>query len=75
MKIDIIGANTKDGINLRNRLISISNNIDDKVTINLIYNSDIPELPLLYIDDKLFSKGKVPRNKDIVKYIKKNYKD
>ncbi len=75
MKIDIIGANTKEGITLRNKLIELSNNINEKVTINLIYDKNIQQFPILYIDGKLISKNKIIRDKEIVKYMKKNYKE
>lgn len=75
MKIDIIGANTKEGITLRNKLIELSNNINEKVTINLIYDKNIQQFPILYIDGKLISKNKIIRDKEIVKYMKKKYKE
>jgi len=75
MKIEIIGCNTINGIKLRKRVVEIVNNIDGKVIISLVEDFTHQDLPFLYINDQLVSKGTVPNNKEIVKYIKKIYKE
>lgn len=75
MEITIIGSNTIDGIKLRKNIIKIANNIEDKITINLIDEKRLETLPLLYINSQLVSCGKVPSEKEIVKLLKRNYKD
>lgn len=75
MEITIIGSNTIDGIKLRKNIIKIANNIKDKITINLIDEKSPETLPLLYINSQLVSSGKVPSEKEIVKLLKRNYKD
>lgn len=75
MKIEIIGINTINGLKLKKKVIEIANYIDGKITINLIEEYNIPNLPLLYINNKLISQGNVPPKKEIVKYLKNNYKE
>ena len=72
MIIKIIGSNTINGIKLRKRIIEIANCCDGKVTINLIENYTDKQLPYLYINNKLISKGIVPNRREIEKYLKNN---
>lgn len=75
MEITIIGSNTINGIKLRKTIIKIANNIEEKITINLIDKKSQDTLPKLYINNKLISSGKIPSEKEIVKLLKRNYKD
>lgn len=75
MEITIIGSNTINGIKLRKKIIKIANKIEEKITINLIDEKDKEKLPILYINNKLISSGKIPSEKEIVKLLKRNYKD
>lgn len=75
MKVELIGANTPKGKILRNRLIEVSTILDDKITINLINDKDEKNLPLLYINNNLISKGKIISKRDLLKYLKNNYKE
>ena len=75
MEITIIGSNTINGIKLRKNIIKIANNIEEKITINLIDEKDKEKLPILYINNELISSGKIPSEKEIVKLLKRNYKD
>ncbi len=71
MKIEIIGSNTINGIKLRKRVLKIANEVEDKIVINLIEDYEQVNLPILYINDKLVSRGLIPSEKEIVKYLKK----
>ena len=75
MEITIIGSNTINGIKLRKNIIKIANKIEEKITINLIDKKSKDTLPKLYINNKLISSGKIPSEKEIVKLLKRNYKD
>lgn len=75
MEITIVGSNTINGIRLRKNIIKIANNIEDKITINLVDEKKEESLPILYINNQLISSGKVPSEKEIVKLLKRNYKD
>ena len=75
MEITIIGSNTINGIKLRKNIIKIANKIEEKITINLIDEKDKEKLPILYINNELISSGKIPSKKEIVKLLKRNYKD
>ncbi len=75
MEITIIGSNTINGIKLRKNIIKIANKIEEKITINLIDEKDKEKLPILYINNELISSGKIPSEKEIVKLLKRNYKD
>lgn len=75
MEITIIGSNTINGIKLRKNIIKIANKIEEKITINLIDEKDKEKLPILYINNKLISSGKILSEKEIVKLLKRNYKD
>lgn len=73
MIIKIVGANTINGIKLRQRIIDVVSKIDQKITINLLDDTENEGfLPVLYINNRLISKGKVLSNKEIIKSIKKN---
>ena len=74
MIIKIVGANTINGIKLRQRIIDVVSKIDQKITINLLDDTENEGfLPILYINNHLISKGKVLSNKEIIKSIKKIY--
>ena len=75
MKIEIIGSNTINGIKLRKRIIEIANRVEGKITISLIEDYNQKELPFLYINNQLISKGIVTHKKEIEKYLKNNYKE
>ena len=75
MEITIIGSNTINGIKLRKNIIKIANKIEEKITINLIDEKDKEKLPILYINNELISSSKIPSEKEIVKLLKRNYKD
>ena len=75
MEITIIGSNTINGIKLRKNIIKIANKIEEKITINLIDEKDKEKLQILYINNELISSGKIPSEKEIVKLLKRNYKD
>lgn len=75
MKIEIIGVNTPKGLIMKNRIIDISASIEDKIIINLVNDNLSNSLPLLYINDKLISKGRIISKRELVKYLKNNYKE
>lgn len=75
MKIEIIGANTINGIKLRKQILKAVNRFDGKVIVNLVDDYTCGELPCLYINRELICKGIVPSEKEIVKYLKKAYKE
>lgn len=74
MELTIIGSNTIEGIKLRKNIIKVANNIEEKITINLIEETTERNLPILYINKQLISKGKTLSEKEIVKQIKRNDK-
>lgn len=69
--VKIIGSNTVRGIKLRRSVLKIANEIEDRVVINLVDDNEKDNLPLLYINYELVSKGRVPTDKEIRKYLKK----
>lgn len=75
MKIEIIGVNTPKGLIMKNRIIDISASIEDKIIINLVNDNLSNSLPLLYINNKLISKGRIISKRELVKYLKNNYKE
>ncbi len=75
MKIEIIGVNTSKGLIMKNRIIDISASIKGKIIINLVNDNLNNNLPLLYINDKLISKGRIMSKRELVKYLKNNYKE
>ena len=75
MEIKIIGSNTLNGLILRKRIIRIVNNMDEKVIIHFIDNIDTTNKATLYINNMLVNKDNLPAEKDIVKFIKKIYKE
>ena len=75
MKIEIIGVNTPKGLIMKNRIIDISASIKGKIIINLVNDNLNNNLPLLYINDKLISKGRIMSKRELVKYLKNNYKE
>lgn len=72
MVIKIVGINTIKGNKLKNKIIKLSYNIDKKIIINLENNSTATNLPILYINDRLISNGRIPSDKEILKNIKNN---
>ena len=72
MTIKIIGVNTEMGNKLKNNIIEIVDNLDEKIKIELENKNGAVELPLLYINDLLVCKGKVPNINRLKKYIKRS---
>ena len=72
MIFKLIGYNTLDGIRLQKKLVQIANYFPDRVTIRLLNAEDKGEIPILYLNDKLISQGKLPTEKELLKTIKKN---
>ena len=70
MTFKIIGYNTLNGIRLQRILVKIANKVDAKVTIKLLESNE-NNLPILYINDKLISKGKVLSERELTKYIRR----
>lgn len=75
MTIKIIGSNTINGIKLKRIILKIANTIDSKITINLIDDLSHNDLPILYINNNLISKGLVLNEKELIKHFKNNIKD
>lgn len=75
MIIKIIGVNTINGIKLKKTILKIANEIEGRVIINLIDNNTLSNLPILYVDDELVSEGIILSNKEIIRILKKHYKD
>ena len=75
MIIKIVGANTINGIKLKKSIIKIANEIEGRVIINLIDDNLIDQLPLLYINNVLVSTGIVPTHNELLRMLKKHYKD
>lgn len=75
MIIKIIGVNTINGIKLKKTILKIANEIEGRVIINLIDNNTLSNLPILYVDDELVSEGTILSNKEIIRILKKHYKD
>lgn len=71
MKIEIVGSNTLNGIKLRKRILKVANEIDSKIIISLVDDYEQRNLPILYINSELVSKGVILTEKEIVKYLKK----
>jgi len=47
--------------------------MDEKVTICLHDGEGLTNLPILVINDKVISEGKVLREREITKYLKNNH--
>ena len=76
MNIKIIGSNCSNGIKLKKLLLKVVNNYDEDVEIELkddqesMRKYNIKNIPGLVINGKKFSEGKVPNDREILKYIK-----
>ena len=76
MNIKIIGSNCSNGIKLKKLLLKVANNYDGDVEIELkdyqesMRKYNIKNIPGLVINGKKFSEGKVPNDREILKYIK-----
>ncbi len=75
MKIEIIGSNTINGIKLKKRILNVVNLIDEKVVISLVEDYDQKNLPFLYINGRLISKGRIISEKEIVKYLQNGFNE
>ena len=76
MNIKIIGSNCSNGIKLKKLLLKVANNYDGDVDIELkddqesMRKYNIKNKPVLVINGKKFSEGKVPNDREILKFIK-----
>ena len=76
MNIKIIESNCSNGIKLKKLLLKVANNYDGDVDIELkddqetMRKYNIKNKPVLVINGKKFSEGKVPNDREILKYIK-----
>ena len=76
MNIKIIGSNCSNGIKLKKLLLKVVNNYDGDIDIELkddqesMRKYNIKNIPGLVINGKKFSEGKVPNDREILKYIK-----
>ena len=76
MNIKIIGSNCSNGIKIKKLLLKVANNYDGDVEIELkddqesMRKYNIKNIPGLVINGKKFSEGKVPNDREILKYIK-----
>ena len=76
MNIKINGSNCSNGIKLKKLLLKVANNYDGDVEIELkddqesMRKYNIKNIPGLVINGKKFSEGKVPNDREILKYIK-----
>lgn len=76
MKIKIIGSNCSNGIKLRKALLKAVNNYDEAIEIELKYDQEsmkkynIKNIPALIINNQKCVEGKVPSDREILKFIK-----
>lgn len=76
MKIKIIGSNCSNGIKLRKALLKAVNNYDEAVEIELkddqesMKKYNIKNIPALIINNQKCVEGKVPSDREILKFIK-----
>ena len=76
MNIKIIGSNCSNGIKLKKLLLKVANNYDGDVDIELkddqesIKKYNIKNIPALVINGNKCREGNVPRDREILKYIK-----
>lgn len=76
MNIKIIGSNCSNGIKLKKLMLKIANNYDGDVEIELKDDQqsrkkyNIKNIPGLIINGKKLIEGKVPSDREIMKYIK-----
>lgn len=76
LNIKIIGSNCSNGIKLKKLLLKIANNYDGDVEIEFkddqesMKKYNVKNIPGLVINGKKMSEGKVPNDREILKYIK-----
>lgn len=76
MNIKIIGYNCSNGIKLKKTLLKAIKDFDDPVEVVLdndqesIKKYNIKNIPALIINNNKCIEGKVPSERDILKYIK-----
>lgn len=76
MNIKIIGSNCSNGIKLKKLLLKVVNNYDGDVDIELkddqesMRKYNVKNIPGLVINGHKFCEGKVPNDREILKYIK-----
>ncbi len=76
MNIMIIGSNCSNGIKLKKLLLKVANNYDGDVEIELkddqesMRKYNVKNIPGLVIYGKKYSEGKVPNDREILKFIK-----
>ena len=76
MKIKIIGSNCSNGIKLRKALLKAVNNYDEAIEIELkddqesMKKFNIKNIPALIINNQKCVEGKVPSDREILKFIK-----
>lgn len=76
LNIKIIGSNCSNGIKLKKLLLKVANNYDGDVEIEFkddqesMRKYNVKNIPGLVINGKKISEGKVPNDREILKYIK-----
>lgn len=76
LNIKIIGSNCSNGIKLKKLLLKVANNYDGDVEIEFkddqesMKKYNVKNIPGLVINGKKISEGKVPNDREILKYIK-----
>ncbi len=80
MEIRIIGSNTKEGYELRKRVIDVVMELDEKVTVSLeddiklIKKYNITKRPALIINNNLTIEGRLITSRELNKILKSKYK-
>lgn len=75
MTVKIIGSNTINGLKLKRVILKVANSFEEKIIITFIDDLSHNDLPILYINNHLISKGFVLNEKEIVKHFKNNIKE
>ena len=76
MNIKIVWSNCSNGIKLKKLLLKVANNYDGDVEIELkddqesMRKYNVKNIPGLVINGKKYSEGKVPNDREILKFIK-----
>ena len=76
LNIKIIGSNCSNGIKSKKLLLKVANNYDVDVEIEFkddqesMKKYNVKNIPGLVINGKKMSEGKVPNDREILKYIK-----
>lgn len=76
LNIKIIGSNCSNGIKLKKLLLKVANNYEGDVEIEFkddqesMKKYNVKNIPGLVINGKKISEGKVPNDREILKYIK-----